>query len=119
LRTVRVAFAGLSPLCEGIFRAALARRPEVSFVSPWSRLPSLGSDAPAGAREVLVIEMEGRELPRALHVLLGSAPNLCILGLSANARTASIFTLREMQTQCFDCSAEQLCHVLDGEGPFR
>jgi hypothetical protein len=119
LRTVRVAFAGLSPLCEGIFRAALARRPEVSFVSPWAKLPSLDSEMPADAREVLVIELEGRQLPRSLHVLLGCAPSLCILGLSADARTASIFSLREMRTQCFDCSAEQLCQVLDGEDSHR
>jgi hypothetical protein len=115
LRTVRVAFAGLSPLCEGIFRSALARRPEVAFVSPWARLPSLGSESQPGTREVLVIELEERRLPRSLHVLLGAASGLCIVGLSADGRRASIFSLREMHTHCLDCSAEQLCHVLEGE----
>jgi len=117
VRTVRVAFAGISPLCENIFRAALSRRPAVAFVSPWAQLPSLGSDSSASAREVLVIELEGGRLPRSLHVLLGAAPSLCIIGLSADARTASIFSLRETHTLCFDCSAEQLCVALDGDDP--
>jgi hypothetical protein len=117
LGSVRVAFAGLSPLCEGIFRSALARRQEIEFVSPWAQLPSLASESEsdAAAREVLVIELEGDRLPRSLHVLLGAAPSLCIVGLSADARTASIFSLRETRTVFFDCSADQLCRVL-GEG---
>ena len=110
--SVRVAFAGLSPLCEGIFRSALARRQEIEFVSPWSQLPSLASDSDAAAREVLVIELDGDLLPRSLHVLLGAAPGLCIVGLSADARTASTFSLRETHTVFFGCSADQLCRVL-------
>ena len=117
MRAVRVAFAGLSPLCEGIFRAALARRPSVAFVSPWANLSSLGSDSNMGAREVLVIELEGRRLPRSLHAMLGSAPSLCIVGLSADARTASIFSLRESHSLFFDCSVEQLCVFLDCDEP--
>jgi len=112
LGSVRVAFAGLSPLCEGIFRSALARRQEIEFVSPWARLPSLASEPDAAAREVLVIELEGDRLPRSLHVLLGAAPGLCIVGLSADGRKASIFSLRETHTVFFDCSADQLCSVL-------
>lgn len=117
MRTARVAFAGLSPLCEGIFRAALARRPSVMFVSPWAHLPSLGPGSSPDTSEILVIELEGRTLPRSLHALLGAAPGLCIVGLSADARSASIFSLRESHTICFDCSADQLCRALDGEDP--
>jgi hypothetical protein len=117
LGNVRVAFAGLSPLCEGIFRSALARRQEIEFVSPWAQLPSLASESDAVVREVLVIELEGDCLPRSLHVLLGAAPRLCIVGLSADARTASIFSLRETHTVFFDCSADQLCRVLGEDAP--
>lgn len=117
MRTVRVAFAGLSPLSEGIFRSALARRPSVVFVSPWAHLPSLGSDANPDAFEILVIELEGRQLPRSLHAFLGATPGLCIVGLSADARTASIFTLRESHTRCVDCSADQLCQALERDDP--
>lgn len=117
MRTVRVAFAGLSPLSEGIFRSALARRPSIAFVSPWAHLPSLGSDANPDAFEVLVIELEGRRLPRSLHALLGATPGLCIVGLSADARTASIFSLRESHARCVDCSAEQICEALESDYP--
>ena len=64
-----------------------------------------------------MIELEGSRLPRSLHALLGAAPGLSIVGLSADARTATIFSLRESNTVCFDCSAEQLCTALDGDDP--
>ena len=117
MRTVRVAFAGLSPLCEGIFRSALARRPAVTFVSPWAHLPSLVAETDPDARDVLVIELEGPRLPRSLHAMLGATPRLCIVGLSADARTASVFSLREFHTLCFERSAEQLCRALDPDDP--
>jgi len=93
----------------------MARRQEIEFVSPWARLPSLESDPGPDAREVLVIELEGDRLPRSLHALLGSAPGLCIVGLSADARSAHMFSLRETRAVFIDCSADQLCKVF-GEG---
>ncbi len=115
MRSLRVAFAGLSPLSEEIFRAALARRPDIELVSPWTRLASLGPGAAADSCEMLVLELEERTLPASLRALLAAAPPLRIIGLSADARAATIFSLNEERTVLFDCSADQLCAVLDDE----
>lgn len=113
MRNVRVAFAGLSPLCEEIFRAALTRRPDIELVSPWTRLASLGAGSTPGSCEMLVVELEERALPTSLRALLAAAPPLRIIGLSADARAATIFSLNEERTVLFECSAEQLCAVFD------
>lgn len=115
LTSARIAFAGLSPLCEEILCAALARRPDIERVAPWTQLPALSAGAPDAAREMLVVELERPLLPGALRTLLAAAPQLRIIALSSDARSATIFGLVEQRTVLFDCSAEQLCSALDPE----
>lgn len=106
--TARVAFAGLSPLCEEILLAGLRERPDIEMVTPWTRLPSLDGGAPGEPPEFLFVELGDPELPPALRVLLVAAEPLRIVGLSADARTATLFTIREQRTVLFDYSAAEL-----------
>jgi hypothetical protein len=108
-----VAFAGLSPICEAILRAALERRPDLELVSPWTGLPSLRGHNGADLAEILVIELEQPELPRALRLLLSTASRLRILGLSPDGRSATVFRVVSQKKSVVDCSAADLCSLLD------
>jgi hypothetical protein len=94
----RVAFAGLSALCEEILRAGLVQRPDIELVAPWTRLPLLGGEGSLGLAEILFVEMDGDELPSALRVLLVAAEPLKIVAMSGDATRATEFTLREQRT---------------------
>jgi hypothetical protein len=94
----RIAFAGLSPLCEEILRAGLKQRPDIELVTPWTRLPLLGGEDPLGLSEILFVELDGEELPGALRMLLVAAEPLKIVAMSPDARRATEFTLREQRT---------------------
>jgi hypothetical protein len=108
--TARVAFAGLSSLCEEILLAGLRERPDIEMVTPWTRLPSLDGGAPEEPPEFLFVELDDPEpeLPPALRVLLVAAEPLRIVGLSPDARTATLFTIGEQRTVLFDYSATEL-----------
>lgn len=109
--TARVAFAGLSPLSEDILRAALARRPDIELVTPWTRLSSLARSQELP--EMLLLELDGSTLPAALRAMLSAAPQLRIIALSPDARSATLFFVAEQRTVIFGYSAESLCSVLD------
>jgi hypothetical protein len=96
--TTRVAFAGLSRLCEDVLRAGLLQRPDIELVVPWTRLPLLGGDGTLGPAEILFVELEGEELPSALRMLLVAAEPLKIVGMSPNASRAMLYTLHEQRT---------------------
>jgi len=106
--TARIAFGGLSPLCEDILSAALRERPDIDLVAPWTCLPSLKGGAPPDPPEFLFVELTSAELPPALRVLLVAAEPLRVVGLSADARCATLFTIREQRTVLLDYSASQL-----------
>jgi hypothetical protein len=108
MHTARVAFAGLSSLCEEILLAGLRERPDIEMVTPWTRLPSLDNGAPEEPPEFLFVELDDPELPPALRLLLVAAEPLRIVGLSPDARTATLFTIREQRTVLFDYSAAEL-----------
>lgn len=108
----RVAFAGLSPLTEAILRAALNQRPELELVSPWTRLTSLSGAGTPGSAELLFVELECATLPSALRALLAAASPLRIVGLSPDARSATVFGLVEQRTVLLDFSPEQLCEAV-------
>ena len=96
--TTRVAFAGLSRLCEDTLRAGIVRRPDIELISPWTRLPLLGGDGELGLAEILFVEIDGDELPPALRVLMVAAEPLKIIGMSPDAKRATVFTLHEQRT---------------------
>jgi hypothetical protein len=96
--TTRVAFAGLSRLCEDTLRNGIAERPDIEIISPWTRLPLLGGDGELGRAELLFVEFDGNELPPALRVLMVAAEPLRIVGMSTDASRATIFSLHEQRT---------------------
>lgn len=106
--TARIAFAGLSPLCEDILRAALRERSDIELVEPWTQLPSLASETSPGMAELLFVELDGTDLPPALRVLVVAADPLKIVGLSPDARSATLFSIREQRTVLVDYSAGSL-----------
>lgn len=106
--STRVAFAGLSTLCEEILRAGLTQRSDIELVSPWTSLPVLGGDGTLGLAEVLFVELDGEELPPALRVLLVAAEPLRIVGMSPDATSATLFTLHERRTILFGVTADRL-----------
>jgi hypothetical protein len=108
LQTARIAFAGLSPLCEDILQAALRDRPDIEFVQPWTLLPSLAGKGRHDLRELLFVELLDNELPSSLRVLLIAAEPLKIVGLSPDARSATMFTISEQRTVLLDYSAGEL-----------
>ena len=108
MQTARIAFAGLSPLCEDILQAALRDRPDIEFVQPWTQLPALAGKGQSDMRELLFVELIGNELPASLRVLLIAAEPLKIVGLSSDARSATMFTIREQRTVLLDYSAGEL-----------
>jgi hypothetical protein len=114
MHNVRVAIAGLSPLCEQILRAALVRRPEIQVITPWTRLASLDANIGPETSEMLICELEGRSLPKALRALLAAAPRLRIVALSDDARSATVFAVTEQQMVLSDCSAEELWSAVAG-----
>ncbi len=108
MQTARVAFAGLSPLCEDILQAALRHRPDIEFVHPWTQLPALAGKTQSDLRELLFVELLGNELPASLRMLLIAAEPLKIVGLSPDARSATLFTISEQRTVLLDYSAGEL-----------
>lgn len=109
----RVAFAGLSPLREGIVREALGRAGSFQVVEPWTSLSALR--APAGAEgdeDILFIELADARLPAALRAMLAAASRLRIIGLSVDAAWATVFELREHQTVMLQCVADDLCTAI-------
>jgi hypothetical protein len=108
LQTARIAFAGLSPLCEDILQAALRGRPDIEFVEPWTRLPALAGKGQSDMRELLFVELIGDELPSSLRVMLIAAEPLKIVGLSPDARSATMFTITEQRTVLLEYSAGEL-----------
>lgn len=100
-------------MCEAILRAALARRPDIQVVSPWTSLSSLGGHNGLELSEILVIELERGELPRALRSLLFAASRLRILALSSDGRSATVFRVLSQKKTLVDCSAADLCALLD------
>lgn len=109
---MRIAFAGLSPLCERIVRDAIERRPGIELVKPWTELPSL-SCRNGETPEMLVVELKESALPPALRVLLSTAPELRIIALSPDAHRATLFRVHEQRTVLFDGLAEDLCSLID------
>jgi hypothetical protein len=108
LHITRVAFAGLSPLCEDILQAALHGRQDIEIVAPWTKLPALAGHCEPDKRELLFIELLGSDLPASLRVLLLAAQPLAIVGLSPDARSATLFTICEQRTVLLNCSAGKL-----------
>jgi hypothetical protein len=106
--TTRVAFAGLSPMCEEILRAGLLQRRDIELIAPWTRLPLLCDEASLGLAEILFVELHGEALPPALRVLLVAAEPLKIVGMSADAKRATLFTLREQRTLMLGVTAARL-----------
>jgi hypothetical protein len=104
----RIAFAGLSPLCEEVLRAGLATRPDIELVFPWTKLSLLAADGSSGATEVLFVELDGPELPTALRMLLAAAKPLRIVALTADASKATLFTLQERRTILLGVTPERL-----------
>ena len=96
--TTRVAFAGLSKMCEEILRDGLAQRRDIELIAPWTRLPLLGGDGTLGLAELLFVELDTDELPPALRVLMVAAEPLKIVGMSKDASRATLFTLHEQRT---------------------
>lgn len=106
--TALIAFGGLAPLCEDILTAALRERPDIDLVAPWTSLPSLNGGARPEPPEFLFVELPGAELPPALRILLVAAEPLRVVGLSADARRATLFTIHEERTVLLDYSASEL-----------
>jgi hypothetical protein len=105
--TTRVAFAGLSRLCEDVLRAGLVLRPDIELVAPWTRLGLLDGEG-AGLAEILFVELDGDELPSALRMLLVAAEPLKIVGMSPDASRAILFTLHEQRTLMLGATAERV-----------
>jgi len=110
----RVAFAGLSPLREGIVRDALRRAGNFQVVEPWTSLAALRPrpEAEEGT-DILFIELAEARLPAALRAMLANASRLRIVGLSVDAAWATVFELREHQTVLLQCVADDLCAAID------
>ena len=115
-----VAFAGLSPLREGIVREALDRAGNFQVVEPWTSLAALRprADSEEGT-DILFIELADARLPGALRAMLAAASRLRIIGLSVDAAWASVFELREHQTVLLQCVADDLCAAIDAAGGSR
>jgi hypothetical protein len=94
----RIGFAGLFPICEKVLREPLKSRQDIELIEPWTQLPSLHDDSMPGISELLFVQMDDDELPQALRVLLAAAEPLRIVGLSANARKATIFSIHDRKT---------------------
>lgn len=114
MRSVHVAIAGLSPLCEEILRAAIVHRPEIEIITPWTRLASLDANVGPETCEMLICEIEGKSLPKALRALLAAAPHLRIVALSDDARSATVFAMSEQRMVLSDCSADELWSAVAG-----
>jgi hypothetical protein len=104
----RIAFAGLFPLCEEILRAALRQRKDIELVEPWTELPSINSDSIPGVPELLFVQLNSEELPQALRVLVAAAEPLRIVGLSTDARVATLFSIHERRTVMLDYAPGRL-----------
>ncbi|MBL0140577.1 MAG: hypothetical protein IPP91_00530 [Betaproteobacteria bacterium] len=114
----RVAFAGLSPLREGIVRDALGRAGKFQVVEPWTSLSALHQGGQRGAQgeegtDILFVELEEAHLPGALRAMLAGTSRLRIIGLSVDAAWATVFELREHQTVLLQCVADDLCAAID------
>ena len=114
MATMRVAFAGLSPLRERIVTEALARAGDFEVVEPWTSLDALRR---AGSRdewpqEVLFIELAGARLPGALRAMLAAATRLKIIALSMDATHATVYELREHRSEMLRFVADDVCAAL-------
>lgn len=108
LPTARVAFAGLSPLCEGILRNALAKRCDIDLVEPWTRLSSVSASNSAAQPEILFLELDRHSLTAPLRAMLAAATGLRIIALSSDGRAATVFAMQEQRTVLQEKSAEDL-----------
>lgn len=106
--TTRVAFAGLSRLCEDVLRAGLVLRPDIELVAPWTRLAVLDGGGATGPAEILFVELDGEELPSALRMLLVAAEPLKIVGMSPDASRTILFTLHEQRTLMWGATATRV-----------
>jgi hypothetical protein len=110
---MRVAFAGLSPLCERIVTEALSRAGDFEVVEPWTSLDALRRQTPREDSEnVLFIELAGVRLPGALRAMLASATRLKIIALSMDATCATVYELREHRTEMLRFVADDICAAL-------
>ena len=113
--TIRVAFAGLSPLRERIVTEALGRAGDYEIVEPWTSLGALRRrDAREDAQDVLFIELADARLPGALRAMLAAASRLKIIALSVDATRATVFELSEHQTVMTGFVADDVCAALEG-----
>jgi hypothetical protein len=112
--SARIAFAGLTSLCEDIMRSALRERPDIEFVSPWTQLPSLTGNHRSRTPELLFVELVGTSLPHALRLLLAAAEPLKIVALSPDARQATLFSIKETRTILFEHSPAELWRAASG-----
>jgi len=94
----RIGFAGLFPICEKVLREPLKSRRDIELIEPWAQLPSLHGDSMPGIPELLFVQMDGDELPQALRVLLVAAEPMRIVGLTSDARRATIFSIHDRKT---------------------
>lgn len=112
-----VAFAGLSPLREGIVRAALGRAGRFEVIEPWTSLAALRAPPRAGAElDILFIELADPRLPDAVRAMLSAASRLRIVALAVDATWAKVFEMREHQTVLLECVADDLCTALAAAG---
>jgi hypothetical protein len=109
----RVAFAGLSPLCERILRGALSQREDVDLVEPWTRLASVNASNSAGTPEILFLELDRHQLTPPLRAMLATAAGLRIIALSPDGREATVFALHEQRSILQERSADEICDLFD------
>jgi hypothetical protein len=111
MATTRVAFAGLSPLCERIVREALARDGRFEVVEPWTSLPALDLAAAHEAGDILFLELTQGHLPAAVRAMQAAA-RLRIVALSLDASRASVFELLEHEMAIPRCMAREICDAI-------
>ena len=112
--TLRVSFAGLSPISERIVRQALARDGRFQVVEPWTALPTLGAAALEAGGDILFIELVQPALPSAMRAMLAAATRLRIVAIAVDATWVRIFELREHQMVMTRCVADDLCEAITG-----
>jgi hypothetical protein len=112
----RVAFAGLSPLCERIVRDALARDGRFQVIEPWTSLPALDLGAAHDAGDILFLELSHGHLPAAVRAMQAAA-RLRIVALSLDASHARLFELREHEVAMPRCMAREICDAISHHAP--
>ena len=112
--TLRVSFAGLSPISERIVRLALARNGRFQVLEPWTALPALDASAAEAGGDILFVELAQPRLPSAVRAMLAGAPRLRIVAIAVDATWVRIFELREHQMVMTRCVADDLCEAITG-----